>query len=81
MGIMRSPKINQNTNILVIRKILTEFAELVHEDEINPFTAILILQEIFNVDLNLHKNEAKSIIVEKVIGYIEETNGSLIVRR
>jgi len=78
---MRSPKINQNTNILVIRKILTEFAELVHEDEINPFTAILILQEIFNVDLNLHKNEAKSIIVEKVIGYIEETNGSLIVRR
>jgi hypothetical protein len=47
----------------------------------DPLTAILILQEIFNIDLNLRKSHAKSILVEKMVGYIAETDGSLIIKR
>jgi hypothetical protein len=38
-----SPKINKNTNGLVLRKIHTEFAELVTDDDINPLVALSIL--------------------------------------
>ena len=40
---MISPKINKNTNGLVLKKIHTEFAELVTDVEINPLVALSIL--------------------------------------
>lgn len=69
---MMSPKINKNTNVLVLRKILSEFAELVTDEDINPLVALSILQEIFNVDLNPNKNQSNGQIVQKVVGILAE---------
>lgn len=65
-----SPKINSNTNNLVRKKILSEFTELVTDDEMNPLVALSILEEIFNVDLNPNKSLANSQLVQRVLSYI-----------
>jgi hypothetical protein len=38
-----SPKINKNTNGLVLKRILSEFAELATDEDINPLVALSIL--------------------------------------
>lgn len=38
-----TPKINTNTNNLVRKKILSEFAQLISDEEMNPLVAISIL--------------------------------------
>jgi hypothetical protein len=67
---MMSPKINRNTNALVLKKINTEFGELVTDDDINPLVALSVLEEIFNVDLNPNKNTSNSQLVQKVVGIL-----------
>jgi hypothetical protein len=74
-----SPKINSNTNNLVRKKILSEFTELVTDDEINPLVAISILEEIFNVDLNPNKSLGNSQLVQRVLSYIAEPKDSNVV--
>ncbi len=76
---MMSPKINSNTNNLVRKKILSEFTELVTDDEMNPLVAISILEEIFNVDLNPNKNIGNSQLVQRVLSYVAEPNDGNIV--
>lgn len=68
---MMSPKINRNTNSLVLRKILAEFEELASEgdgegQELNPVLALSILDEIFNVDLRMMQ------LAQKVVGVLGE---------
>ena len=41
---MMSPKINRNTNALVLKKIHSEFKELATDEEINPLIALSILE-------------------------------------
>ena len=41
--LMMSPKINRNTNALVLRKIWSELDELIVEDQINPLIALSVL--------------------------------------
>lgn len=69
---MMSPKINRNTNALVLRKINTEFGELVTDDDINPLVALSVLEEIFNVDLNPNKNTNNNQLVQKIVGILAE---------
>lgn len=57
---LMSPKINKNTNILVLKKINSQFDELITDQEINPLIALSVLEEIFNIDLNPNKNIANN---------------------
>lgn len=69
---MMSPKINRNTNTLVLKKINSEFKELATDEEINPLIALSILEEIFNVDLNPNKNSSNSQLVQRIIALLAE---------
>jgi hypothetical protein len=72
IDMMMSPKINKNTNLLVLKKINSEFSELVTDEDINPLIALSILEEIFNVDLNPNKNTNNNQLVQKIIGLLAE---------
>lgn len=67
-----SPKINSNTNVLVLNKIRNEFRELVTEEELNPLIALSVLEELFNVSLNPHKQSNQS--VQRLIRLLTEDN-------
>jgi hypothetical protein len=41
---LMSPKINKNTNLLVLKKINSEFDDLVTDEDINPLIALSILE-------------------------------------
>lgn len=67
-----SPKINKNTNALVLKKIHAEIDQLITEEDINPLIALSILEEIFNVDLNPNKNTNNNQLVQKIIALLAE---------
>lgn len=67
-----SPKINKNTNALVLKKINAEIDELITDEDINPLIALSILEEIFNVDLNPNKNTNNTQLVQKIIALLAE---------
>ena len=67
---LMSPKINKNTNILVLKKINSQFDELITDQEINPLIALSVLEEIFNIDLNPNKNIANNQLVQKIIAIL-----------
>jgi hypothetical protein len=69
---MMSPKINKNTNALVLKRINTEFNELVTDEDINPLIALSVLEEIFNVDLNPNKNSSSNQLVQKIVALLAE---------
>lgn len=73
---MMSPKINRNTNALVLRKIQGELAELLgDEEELNPLIALSVLEEVFNVDLNPNKSAQNGQLVQRVVGLLGEREG------
>lgn len=78
-----SPKINKNTNLLVLKKINTQFDELITDEEINPLIALSVLEQIFNIDLNPNKNIANNELVQKIIAILAQSDnfGSLKSRK
>ncbi len=80
---LMSPKINKNTNILVLKKINAEFDQLITDQEINPLIALSVLEEIFNIDLNPNKNITNNQLVQKIIAILAQSEnfGSLKSRK
>jgi hypothetical protein len=72
MGLLMSPKINRNTNALVLRRISSEFGELVAEEEpeLNPLVALSVLEEIFNVNLNPHQQSPSYQPVQQLVALL-----------
>lgn len=70
IDLMMSPKINKNTNALVLKKINTELNDLITDEDINPIIALSVLEEIFNVDLNPNKNSQNHQLVQKIVGLL-----------
>jgi hypothetical protein len=46
------PQINSNAGKLAGRKVLTELEGLLAEEEMSPLVAVLVLEDLFHVDLN-----------------------------
>lgn len=75
---MMSPKINRNTNALVLRKIQAELSELITDDELNPLIALSVLEEVFNADLNPSKNHANGQLVQKIVALLGDKDGGIV---
>ena len=80
---LMSPKINKNTNILVLNKINSYFYQLITDQEINPLIALSVLEEIFNIDLNPNKNITNNQLFQKIIAILAQSEnfGSLKSRK
>jgi hypothetical protein len=46
------PQINSNAGRLAGRKVLAELGALMAEEEMSPLVAVLVLEDLFHVDLN-----------------------------
>ena len=46
---------------------MSQFQDLVSDEEINPLIGLSVLEEIFNVDLNPNKNQGNNLMVKNLI--------------
>lgn len=67
-----APRINNNTEKLVVRGIKQEFDSFVGtQQEVTPIVALTILSQLFNVDLNPKKDQPTEAICERVLSFVE----------